>query len=87
MKTVDILTATIRFYISIILRVPLKEKDYAAHFCSPGFLPNKPGALHPVASSTFQALTCFCLFGLRPKIQAIPLPWSGMVVDRQIFRV
>jgi hypothetical protein len=33
-------------------------------------LPNKPGALHPDASSTLKALTCFCLFGLWPKIQA-----------------
>jgi hypothetical protein len=33
-------------------------------------LQNKPGALHPDASSTSKALTCFCLFGLWPKIQA-----------------
>jgi hypothetical protein len=25
------------------------------------FLPYKPGALHPVASAPFKALTCFCL--------------------------
>jgi len=28
----------------------------------------KPDALHPVANATIKALTCFCLFGLWPKI-------------------
>ena len=30
----------------------------------------KPGALRPVTTATLKALTCFCLFGLWPKIQA-----------------
>jgi len=30
----------------------------------------KPGATRPVTTATFKALTCFCLFGLWPKIQA-----------------
>jgi hypothetical protein len=30
----------------------------------------KPGALHPVPTSTFKALTCFWIFGRWPKIQA-----------------
>ncbi len=34
------------------------------------FLPDKPGAKHPVASAPFKALKRFCLFGLWPKIQA-----------------
>jgi hypothetical protein len=34
------------------------------------FLQNKPGALHPDASSTSKARMCFFLFGLWPKIQA-----------------
>lgn len=29
----------------------------------------KPGALHPVTNATIKSLTCFCLFGLWPKIQ------------------
>jgi hypothetical protein len=33
------------------------------------FLPYKPGALHPVASAPFEALMCFCPFGLWPKWQ------------------
>jgi hypothetical protein len=32
-------------------------------------LPYKPGALHPVASAPFEALMCFCPFGLWPKRQ------------------
>jgi hypothetical protein len=30
----------------------------------------QPGALHPVTTATIKAQTCFCLFGLWPKIQA-----------------
>jgi hypothetical protein len=30
----------------------------------------KQGALHPVTNATIKSLTCFCLFGLWPKIQA-----------------
>ncbi len=30
----------------------------------------KPGALRPVTNATIKSLTCFCLFGLWPKIGA-----------------
>jgi hypothetical protein len=30
----------------------------------------KPGARHPVTTATIKALTCFCLSGLWPEIQA-----------------
>jgi hypothetical protein len=33
----------------------------------------QPGALHPIVNAMIKALTCFCLFGLWPKRQAIPL--------------
>jgi hypothetical protein len=44
------------------------KKKYLS--CFDDFLPYKPGALHPVASAPINALMCFCLFGLWPKIQA-----------------
>jgi rubrerythrin len=46
-------------------------------------LQDKPGALHPDASSTSKALTCFWLFGLWPKIQA---PALRGVVDAESWK-
>jgi len=37
----------------------------------------KPDPLHPVAKATIKALTCFCLFGLWPKIQATRFTGAG----------
>jgi hypothetical protein len=46
-----------------------------------GFLPYKPGALHPVASAPVKALMCFCLSPLLAEKFKPSRAEHGMVID------